>query len=111
MIIIFIELCRIADSLSWIPKSLRRTSSIFCIPDIIAFTNNRIPTIISKFTSISTLITRNFFLICYIITENPDLYRKKIRDSLMVRMGACRVPDRGSIPRRGDFFGYCCGYI
>ena len=27
-----------------------------------------------------------------------------IRDSLMVRMGACRVPDRGSIPRRGDFF-------
>ena len=28
----------------------------------------------------------------------------KIRDSLMVRMGACRVPDRGSIPRRGDFF-------
>ena len=22
----------------------------------------------------------------------------------MVRMGACRVPDRGSIPRRGDFF-------
>ena len=36
MIIIFIELCRIADSLSWIPKSLRRTSSIFCIPNIIA---------------------------------------------------------------------------
>ena len=28
----------------------------------------------------------------------------KFRDSLMVRMGACRVPDRGSIPRRGDFF-------
>ena len=27
-----------------------------------------------------------------------------IRDSLMVRMGACRVPDRGSIPRRGDYF-------
>ena len=27
-----------------------------------------------------------------------------IRDSLMVRMGACRVPDRGSIPRRGDLF-------
>ena len=22
----------------------------------------------------------------------------------MVRMGACRVPDRGSIPRRGDLF-------
>ncbi|CAD6622445.1 XXYS1_4_G0004340.mRNA.1.CDS.1 [Saccharomyces cerevisiae] len=36
MIIIFIELCRIADSLLWIPKSLRRTSSIFCIPNIIA---------------------------------------------------------------------------
>nr|Q6B113.1 RecName: Full=Putative uncharacterized protein YBL107W-A [Saccharomyces cerevisiae S288C]AAT93286.1 YBL107W-A [Saccharomyces cerevisiae] len=28
MIIIFIELCRIADSLLWIPKSWRRTSSI-----------------------------------------------------------------------------------
>ena len=27
-----------------------------------------------------------------------------VRDSLMVRMGACRVPDRGSIPRRGDSF-------
>ncbi|CAD6647017.1 XXYS1_4_G0029300.mRNA.1.CDS.1 [Saccharomyces cerevisiae] len=51
MIIIFIELCRIADSLLWIPKSSRRTSSIFCIPNIIAFINNGIPTIISKFTS------------------------------------------------------------
>ena len=28
------------------------------------------------------------------------------RDSLMVRMGACRVPDRGSIPRRGVFFEF-----
>ncbi|QHB11000.1 hypothetical protein SCEN_M04110 [Saccharomyces cerevisiae] len=46
MIIIFIELCRIADSLLWIPKSSRRTSSIFCI----TFINNGIPTIISKFT-------------------------------------------------------------
>ncbi|CAD6641438.1 XXYS1_4_G0025940.mRNA.1.CDS.1 [Saccharomyces cerevisiae] len=36
MIIIFIELCRIADSLLWIPISSRRTSSIFCIPNIIA---------------------------------------------------------------------------
>ncbi|CAD6627850.1 HLJ1_G0033620.mRNA.1.CDS.1 [Saccharomyces cerevisiae] len=36
MIIIFIELCRIADSLLWIPKSSRRTSSIFYIPNIIA---------------------------------------------------------------------------
>ncbi|GAA22000.1 K7_00860p [Saccharomyces cerevisiae Kyokai no. 7] len=36
MIIIFIELCRIADSLLWIPKSLRRTSSTFYIPNIIA---------------------------------------------------------------------------
>ncbi|CAD6469761.1 Y55_G0035430.mRNA.1.CDS.1 [Saccharomyces cerevisiae] len=36
MIIMFIELCRIADSLLWIPKSSRRTSSIFCIPNIIA---------------------------------------------------------------------------
>ena len=26
-----------------------------------------------------------------------------IRDSLMVRMDACRVSDRGSIPRRGVF--------
>ena len=32
------------------------------------------------------------------------IFLLKIRDSLMVRMGACRVPDRGSIPRRGDFF-------
>ncbi|CAD6611256.1 SX2_G0045200.mRNA.1.CDS.1 [Saccharomyces cerevisiae] len=48
MIIIFIELCRIADSLLWIPKSSRRTSSIFCIPNIIAFIKNGIPTIISK---------------------------------------------------------------
>ena len=36
MIIIFIELCRIADSLLWIPKSSRRTSSTFYIPNIIA---------------------------------------------------------------------------
>ncbi|CAD6468944.1 Y55_G0002150.mRNA.1.CDS.1 [Saccharomyces cerevisiae] len=28
MIIIFIELCRIADSLLWIPKSWRRTSTL-----------------------------------------------------------------------------------
>ena len=27
----------------------------------------------------------------------------RIRDSLMVRMSACRVLDRGSIPRRGAF--------
>ncbi|CAD6639067.1 EM14S01-3B_G0022960.mRNA.1.CDS.1 [Saccharomyces cerevisiae] len=68
MIVIFIELCRVADFLLWIPKSLRRTSSIstylilllfyfgipisssrtssiFCIPNIIAFNNNGIPTI------------------------------------------------------------------
>ncbi len=36
MIIIFIELCRIAESLLWIPKSSRRTSSIPYIPNIIA---------------------------------------------------------------------------
>ncbi|CAD6624756.1 SX2_G0002610.mRNA.1.CDS.1 [Saccharomyces cerevisiae] len=36
MIILFIELCRIADSLLLIPKSSRRTSSIFYIPNIIA---------------------------------------------------------------------------
>ena len=34
------------------------------------------------------------------------------RDSLMVRMGACRVPDRGSIPRRGDFLIFIAqGYV
>ena len=33
-----------------------------------------------------------------------QVLKLQIRDSLMVRMGACRVPDRGSIPRRGDFF-------
>ena len=33
-----------------------------------------------------------------------ELQKHNIRDSLMVRMGACRVPDRGSIPRRGVFF-------
>ena len=32
------------------------------------------------------------------------IFLLSFRDSLMVRMGACRVPDRGSIPRRGDFF-------
>ncbi|EGA78772.1 Tpo2p [Saccharomyces cerevisiae Vin13] len=53
MIIIFIELCRIADSLLWIPKSSRRTSSIFYIPNIIALLKNGIPTIISKFTKFS----------------------------------------------------------
>ena len=36
MIIMFIELCRIADSLLWIPKSWRRTSSTFYIPTNIA---------------------------------------------------------------------------
>ena len=36
MIIIFIELCRITDFLLWIPKSSRRTSSTFYIPNIIA---------------------------------------------------------------------------
>ena len=36
--------------------------------------------------------------------EEQDISTFNIRDSLMVRMGACRVPDRGSIPRRGDFF-------
>ena len=38
------------------------------------------------------------------INKNTVNSTIKIRDSLMVRMGACRVPDRGSIPRRGDFF-------
>ncbi|CAD6647880.1 SX2_G0031940.mRNA.1.CDS.1 [Saccharomyces cerevisiae] len=63
MIITFIELCRIADSLLWIPKSSRRTSSIFCIPNIIAFIKNGIPTIISKFTHSSIMIT--MYLIIY----------------------------------------------
>ena len=44
------------------------------------------------------------------INKNTVTSTIKIRDSLMVRMGACRVPDRGSIPRRGDFFGYSCRY-
>ncbi|KAL3231168.1 hypothetical protein RNJ44_00807 [Nakaseomyces bracarensis] len=35
--------------------------------------------------------------------SNIPSMKLQIRDSLMVRMGACRVPDRGSIPRRGDF--------
>ncbi|CAD6478503.1 Y55_G0029300.mRNA.1.CDS.1, partial [Saccharomyces cerevisiae] len=55
MIIIFIELCRITDSLLWIPKSWRRTSSIFCIPNIIALVNNGIPTITSKSTHSSKI--------------------------------------------------------
>ena len=55
MIIIFIELCRIADSLLWIPKSSRRTSSIFYIPNIIALINNGIPTIRSKSTNFSCI--------------------------------------------------------
>ena len=29
----------------------------------------------------------------------------------MVRMGACRVPDRGSIPRRGDLYFIFCPEI
>ncbi|ODV71538.1 uncharacterized protein CYBJADRAFT_31954 [Cyberlindnera jadinii NRRL Y-1542] len=29
---------------------------------------------------------------------------KKIRDSLVARITACRAVDRGSIPRRGVFF-------
>ncbi|CAD6468998.1 Y55_G0002740.mRNA.1.CDS.1 [Saccharomyces cerevisiae] len=41
-----ITLCRTIDSLLWIPISWRRTSSIFYIPNIIAFSNNGIPTII-----------------------------------------------------------------
>ena len=44
-------------------------------------------------------------------TGKSTKLQKFVRDSLMVRMGACRVPDRGSIPRRGDFFirpGGCC---
>ena len=33
-----------------------------------------------------------------------------VRDSLVARITACRVVDRGSIPRRGDFFftSYFC---
>ncbi|EGA84215.1 YCL073C-like protein, partial [Saccharomyces cerevisiae VL3] len=59
MIIIFIELCRIADSLLWIPKSSRRTSSTFYIPNIIALLKNGIPTIISKFTQSSIITAAN----------------------------------------------------
>ena len=41
------------DSIMGIPISSRRTSSTFCIPNIIAFINDGIPTIISKFTHFS----------------------------------------------------------
>ena len=53
-------------------------------------------------------------ILCQVITNGElaslkqqiltNTTKSLIRDSLMVRMGACRVPDRGSIPRRGDFF-------
>jgi hypothetical protein len=33
-------------------------------------------------------------------------FTTKIRDSLVARITACRVVDRGSIPRRGDFFEF-----
>ena len=57
--IVVILVCRNIDSILRIPISSRRTSSIFCIPDIIAFTNNRIPTIISKFTSIQEVFHKD----------------------------------------------------
>ncbi|KAL3241642.1 uncharacterized protein RNJ42_02756 [Nakaseomyces bracarensis] len=45
-------------------------------------------------------------MICSLGHKTPNCNslttKLQIRDSLMVRMGACRVPDRGSIPRRGD---------
>ena len=37
------------------------------------------------------------------IVADPRKINMEIRDSLMVRIRACRVRDRGSIPRRGDF--------
>ena len=52
-------------------------------------------------------LTRHFWYVMYmnIKAKFISYFNKSlIRDSLMVRMGACRVPDRGSIPRRGDFF-------
>ena len=55
-------------------------------------------------------------ILCQVITNGElaslkqqiltNTTKSLIRDSLMVRMGACRVPDRGSIPRRGDFLFY-----
>ena len=41
-------------------------------------------------------------------SSNPGVPLNKIRDSLVARITACRVVDRGSIPRRGEcsfFFG------
>ena len=52
-------------------------------------------------------LTRHFWFIMYMNIKAKFisyLNKSLIRDSLMVRMGACRVPDRGSIPRRGDLF-------
>lgn len=46
-----ITLCRTIDSLLWIPISWRRTSSILCIPSIIAFTNTGISMIIRLLTN------------------------------------------------------------
>ena len=44
-------------------------------------------------------------------TPAMSLFLLPIRDSLMVRMGACRVPDRGSIPRRGVLFSIYTFFI
>ena len=63
MIIIFIELCRIADSLLWIPKSSRRTSSTFYIPNIIALLK-------MESQQLSQNSTNSHFLITYLILTN-----------------------------------------
>lgn len=36
--------------------------------------------------------------------------KNNIRDSLMVRIRACRVRDRGSIPRRGGYIFFIKKY-
>ena len=47
-------------------------------------------------------------MLCYVYTLNMNIYVnfgiQEIRDSLVARITACRVVDRGSIPRRGVYF-------
>ena len=38
------------------------------------------------------------------VVQSFSISQVQIRDSLMVRIRACRARDRGSIPRRGEFF-------
>ena len=44
--------------------------------------------------------------IAYFASKNPIIYvfLNNIRDSLVARITVCRMVDRGSIPRRGEYF-------